>query len=191
MTKRGGKPLETPSQEHTLTEFVEANHRLITVLGVFTALTVFSSSLELRPFGYLLSFLFMTLAILIWFELWSRFPSKPGTWKLTWFENVLSFTVLALVAYWLVFFRSIWHTYLVLLVAGLLLAGITSVMWRYNVFERFFKARPGQKKFLRYSFGIVLVLLVLFISFLVADVVAGPVNTFLDAIREGIQTPSP
>jgi len=84
----------------TLFDFIEENQRLITVLGVFTALTVFSSNLPLKPFGYVLSFMFMSLTVLLWLELWQKFPTKSGSWRLTVFENVLPFTVLAVIAYW-------------------------------------------------------------------------------------------
>jgi len=55
---------------------------------VFTALTVFGSTMRPTEFGQFLSSLFLTLTLLIWFELWGRFPSKGGGWRLDWFENI-------------------------------------------------------------------------------------------------------
>jgi hypothetical protein len=76
--------------------FVEENHKLLTVLGVFTALTVFAANLPLRPLGSMLSFLFMALTVTLWLELLERFPSKAAGWRMDWFETLLSFTVFIL-----------------------------------------------------------------------------------------------
>ncbi len=131
--------------ENTISTFVEVNHKLITVLGVFTALTVFAANLPLRPFGNILSFMFLALAILVWLELWAKFPKGAVTWRLNWFENILSYAVMIIIAYWFLSFRDIWRIWLPFLIALLFLAGFSMVMKRYDVFDRLFKTEPGKE----------------------------------------------
>jgi len=80
----------------TLFQYIEENHKLITTLGVFTALTLFSRQITNGIFANLLSVLSLTLSLIVWLELSGRFPSKMGTYRLYWFESVLGFTVMPL-----------------------------------------------------------------------------------------------
>lgn len=185
------KPSEELPDKPTLSSFIEDNHKLITVLGVFTALTVFASSLTLKPMGLVLSFLFMTLAAIVWLELCARFPSKSGTWRLTWFENILSFTVLAFIAYWLLDFRTIWKNLLLVLVGGLILAVVSATMKRFGLFNRLFRAQPGKKRVLRYVIWLLLVSATIFLSFWLAGLVTPSINRALDVITETMRTPAP
>jgi hypothetical protein len=175
----------------TLAEFVEENQKLITVLGVFTALTIFSSNLSLKPFAHALSFMFMTLSVLLWLELWGKYPSSPGNWTLTWFENILFLTVLAFIAYWLIAFRDIWDKLLAILLFGLILAPFSWLLKKYNIFNRLFRTQPGKLRPLRYLFGIAIGLAVLYFSLQLAYVVASPVNRVLDSFYQAMQTPNP
>jgi len=54
--------------KNSLSDYVENNSKLISVLGVFTALTVFTNNLSIKPIGYALSFVFLTITIIIWVE---------------------------------------------------------------------------------------------------------------------------
>lgn len=183
--------IEKEKPKPTLASAVEENHKLITVLGVFTALTVFAANLRLQPFGQVLSFLFMSLTILVWFELWGRFPNERGNWTLTWFENLLFITVLAVVLYWLVDFRELWHTYLWLLVFSVILAVFSTVMKKFDVFNRLFRTQPGKLRFLRYGLGLVIVLGTLYCSIWISARITPSINLFLDVFNNTMQTPTP
>ncbi len=51
------KSEESPKDEKvSLASFIDANQKLISVLGIFTAISVFASNLPLKPVGYALSF---------------------------------------------------------------------------------------------------------------------------------------
>jgi hypothetical protein len=88
-----------------LRTFVEENHKLLSVLGVFTALAVFARGLPLSGMGQLLSFLFMTLTILLWLELMSQYP-VPASTRLMWFENLVTFSVMVTAGYWLLDYNA-------------------------------------------------------------------------------------
>jgi len=58
----------------TLGEFVETNQRLLSVLGIFAALTVFGGNLPEPLIGQMLSFSCLSITILIAIEVWRRLP---------------------------------------------------------------------------------------------------------------------
>ena len=88
-----------------------------------------------------------------------------------WFENILSFAVLAFLAYWLLDFRTIWKSVLIVLVFGLVLQGVSAAMGRLNAFNRIFHAKPGDKGTLRYVVWLVLVVASVALAFGVAALV--------------------
>ncbi len=151
--------------ESTLGQFIEDNHKVLSMLGIFTGLSVFSSNLVLKPLGGFLSFLFLTLTLLIWLEVWQRFPSKSGSARLSLFENVLAVTILLVFFYWLVEFRRIAPSEgLTMIITLVTLWVVSSILKRFNVFNRLFHAQPGKLKWLRSIFGIILISGVLYAS---------------------------
>ena len=128
----------------------------------------------------------MTLTIILWLELLGRFPSKGVGWRIHWFENILSLTILAFLAYWLLDFRSIWKILLIVLVFGLVLQGVSAAMRQLNVFNRIFHAKPGEKRTLRYAVWLVLVVASVALALWVAALVTPWVNSWLDAITKSM-----
>lgn len=177
---------EKPPHKTTLYSFIEKNHKFITVIGVFIALTVFAANLTMKPMALILSFLFMTLTIILWLELLERFPSKGGGWRMYWFENILSFAALSLLAYWLLEFRAIWKTMLIVLVFGLVLHGLSAVMKRYNVFNRIFHAMPGEKRSLRYIVWLVTMLVSIGVALGVASFLTSWISHWLNEITKSM-----
>jgi hypothetical protein len=168
----------------SLSDFIDQNHKLISVLGIFTALTVFTSSLQVKAIGNILSFIFLALTVLVWFELWGKFPSTDTTFRLTWFESILQFAIFGIVVYWLIEYRSIWKHMLTVLLFGIIAASFSQFMKRKNIFNRLFQTEHGRLKWLRYIFGIILIVIILIISVVVASIIAPYVNGFLDKTRE-------
>jgi hypothetical protein len=171
----------------SLVDFVEDNHKLITTLGVFTALTVFVSNLPLKTLGYLLSFLFLTGTVLVWSELWSRFP-KPGTNRLIWFENVLSVAVLILVAYWVLEFRVIWRLLLTTILMLTFLWFMSLTIKRFNLFEFLFRIPLFRHNALRYLVGVIVIGIALILAAQLANFLAQPINALLDELRQQIDS---
>ena len=186
------KEITVPKENRaTLTKFIEDNEKLINVLGVFTAIKVFVGELRLQAYGYTLSFMFMTLTVILWLELWGKFPSESGDWKITWFENILFLTVLAILVYWLIDFRDIWHEFLFLLIFGIIGGAFSAVMKKFGIFNKLFRTQAGKLKWLRYTFGIIIMLIVITASWLMAQSIAPIANDVLDSINEAIKNPSP
>lgn len=93
----------------SISDFIEANSKLITTLAFFTALTAFAGSLPLKPLGYLLSFFCAVASVLIWGELGMKLP-PPEQWDGFFFFFVCTlaciFTVIQV--YCLIEFASVW-----------------------------------------------------------------------------------
>jgi hypothetical protein len=180
-----------PPQRVALHTFIEENHKLLAVLGVFTALTVFSAGLPLRALGTVLSFLFMAITVLLWFELLERFPAKTAGWRMNLFEILLTLTVLVLLLYWFVDYRAVWEYWLVIPIAALLLWVASAVMDRFDVFNRVFHARPGQKRPIRYALWAALLFASLVAAVSVAQLAAPYVDRWLDGVAQSAVAPLP
>lgn len=176
----------------TLGSFLEANQRLITVIGVFSALTLFGSTIQPREFGQFLASLFLTLVLLVWLELWGRFPPQRGGWRLRWFENIMSLLVLVLVLYWVVVIHVWFRGLVTIVVFGGTMATISAIGGRYNLFNRLFNTVPNGRPGLRHAVGIALQLVVFALSLGVAQLIGLPVDNWLDSVSAHwlrLQTP--
>ncbi|HET9233689.1 MAG TPA: hypothetical protein VFP10_06095, partial [Candidatus Eisenbacteria bacterium] len=69
----------------SLSDFVEAHHRLLSALGVMVALSIFAGNLSDWILGQIVRFLFLTGAMLIFVDLVAKFP-KSDEWRLFWFK---------------------------------------------------------------------------------------------------------
>jgi hypothetical protein len=121
----------------TLASYIEDNHKLLTVLGVFTALTGYSANLPIRLFGMVLSFCCMGIALLVIAQLWLRFPAYPQDISTTLFKLFLFVAMLALFLYWLVAFTTVW-SYALPVVVGILTFSLLSalVLWLDKLLSR-------------------------------------------------------
>jgi membrane-associated HD superfamily phosphohydrolase len=176
---------ESQPEKLSLSSFIEKNYKLLSVLGIFTALTVFSSNLSFKWISSTLSFLFLTITVLIWLEIWAKFP-KSGAARLIWFENLLSFSVMVVGLYWLLELQVLGRDLLVVPIAGLLLWLSSLILKRFNVFNLLFQTKSGGKQIFRYIFGIVIIAIVTLISFYSAYALAEPANKLLDAIQRAL-----
>jgi len=139
----------------TLAESIEENHKLLSVLGVFTALTVFTgSSLFTRNavnalIGYLLSFMFMTISILVWIEVWRRFSSlsRPKSLQLVLFNITLLGIVVVIVFYWLFsYIGFLWVIMQLAILVGLA-AAMLAILLRIPIIRKMFdlaETRQGE-----------------------------------------------
>jgi hypothetical protein len=167
------------SPKPSLFDFIELNHKLITVLGVFTALTAFSTNLPIKGFAQAISALFLTLTLIVWIELWGRFPSSTGTTILIWFESILGLTMLALIGYWVVSVRTVFPPLVFILVFGIIINIISWVMKKFDLYNRILHTQPGGRKLLRYVLGTAIIVLSFAITFFITAMVSLPIDKFL------------
>jgi hypothetical protein len=175
----------TQGEKNTLSKFIDDNQKLISVLGVFTALTVFTASLPLKVVGSMLSFMFLTLTLIIWTEVLEKFPKGEATWRLGLFEQILAYSFLGIIAYWLLSYREIWHSIMVIplaIVIMTILNGIvTYPLKKYNLFDRVTGVKPGKLKIVRHILFFFIILLPFCFSIWLAIVITPSINQFLDS----------
>jgi len=174
---------DSQDEKLTLSAFIDDNYRLLSALGIFSALTLFASNFPLKAIGYALSFLFLFATVLILLEVWERFPSKMGATRLFWFENALFLSGLVLVGYWFLEFRGVWQHLLFVPIASVLMRLFSTIIKRFDLFNILFRAEPGARKTLRYIFGIALWAVLIVASVAIANLLSGPINAFLDEAR--------
>ncbi|MGQ0722236.1 MAG: hypothetical protein ACT4PE_11805 [Candidatus Eiseniibacteriota bacterium] len=180
---------DNPRPSSPLASFLEENQRLITVLGVFTALTVFTASLPLKVIAYGLSFVFLSLALLVWFELWWRLPDARGNLRVFWFGQLLTLAVLGVLAYSLLEFRGAWRTTMVVVLCPVVyipLIHVTEVRW--GVPARLAAGPLGRGRVGRFVAVHGLRWFTLWLSVSVATVLSRPINEGLDRVRTALVT---
>lgn len=163
----------------TLKDFINENDKLLTTLGIFSALTIFFAEQSGGLLSAFLSVGSLTCTVLVWLELWSNFPAGSVSRKLLIFENVLTGLAFILIFYWILklyefSILAIW--YLIFLI---FLSIFSLLFKKFNLFNRFFKAQPGSKKFLRYIIGGIVIVVTLWISQKLSILVLPSVNKFL------------
>jgi hypothetical protein len=172
------------AEKNSLGKFLEENQRLITVLGVFTALTVFTTNLPLKPIGYLLSFVFLALSLIVWIELLERFPRGEATWKLRVFESLLAYSFMGIFLYWLLAYRELWEKAmpfaLAIIISIILTNVVTYPIRKYDVFDRLLGTKSRVLKFVRHALFWIIIVSVLFVSLLIGFVIAPIINHALD-----------
>ncbi|SMD44803.1 hypothetical protein SAMN00777080_3437 [Aquiflexum balticum DSM 16537] len=185
LEKEEDKKMEEGSKD--LASFIDENSKLISVLGVFTALTVFSFNLQIKFVGNLLSFVFLTLVILVWVEIWSRFPKKSSSWRLNLFENILSYSILLIVFYWIIFYRDIWEAILVYVLWILIMSVTGHLISYFKLFQRILGLKVSKYKIVRIFIGLIIILPVFFLSFKLAGIIADPLNNLINNVHLEIQ----
>jgi hypothetical protein len=159
-----------------LKDFVGANHDLISVIGVFTALTLFSATVGSTILGPLISAAFLTLTLLLFYELIGQLPSG-GTLKLKLFKGLMPWIAPYLLFYWLVTVDSIANgTLTVLCLWALFIAGTMAILPKDVAEGRIGRlpaplGRPA------------MVILVSALTFVAAGLAAIPTRAFIKSLR--------
>lgn len=175
------------STKMTLAEFVEENHRLLSSVGIFTALTVFSSSLKPSILGAVLSLLFLTPGVLIFWELVGRIP-KEKTRLLDQFENLLMLTAFVIVIYWLLAARNVHpgfvFLFLFVTISTTTIALVSKIdLWQF--YTRFLR-HVWMRKVVANVVGFVL----LFLVFSLARLLFEPLDLFLKRVDSELRLPT-
>lgn len=172
---------------HTLSDYIEQNSKLISVLGVFTALTVFSHNLNIKTIGNILSFVFLSLTIIVWLELWTKFPSRPSSWRLILFENILSFSIFGIIFYWFLAYRVIWRAILVFPLWISIMSFISYLITKFNLMEKILGQKFSKYQTARIIFGLLIMIPIYFISLYLAAIISKPINYAFDLINLDIE----
>lgn len=189
-TKQRTKTIKQPKKlkKPSLTDYIEENQKLISVLGVFAALSVFSLTFSIKAIGYVLSFVFLTLTVIVWIELWTKFPKKPVSGLLSIFEWLLMVSTFGVCFYWLLAYRDIWEGIMVFVLWIILLSLMSYPISRFKLIDKIFGTKLSKYKIIRILFGLIIVFILLQLSIIGASFLAKPVNTLLEEMQVGIDS---
>jgi len=162
----------------TLTAFVGENDKLLTALGVFTGLMIFAQALPLKGIAVMLSVIFFTLTVIVWFELWGKFPKKAAP-NLGHFENLLAFGAMLMAFHLLVEVNKTVPAFIMTLVFMAVITPASLLIKKYDFFNRLAGTGPGGKRGLRYALALGIVGVSIMAAFGIAGVLTPPVSAFL------------
>lgn len=162
-----------------IADYIEKNHKLLSAMGIFTALTVFANNLAIKPIGYTLSFMFLMLTVLVAITLWRQHDYKNESQLLILFHRSLLIITFLLALYWLIDFRTIWHDTLWMVIWIILLSIYVVLVARFT--EKY-AARPLWQRLI-YALVIIAIFVLLGYG---SYRISGPINRVLDSLYEGV-----
>ena len=133
--------LEDKKEEKiSLAAFIKENIALLTALGVFTALTIYTNNIP--TFGPYLSFLSFSISVFIWFQLLILLPEREKESKLlSLFQTSLTLIFFYNVIYWIFYCKQVWVEMLFVTILLILLAIANYLLEKYNIYNKVFKKR--------------------------------------------------
>ncbi len=187
--------MKTLPSKTSLTEFLEANHKLLSVLGVLIALTIFTSNVQPQFLGKMISLVLLTAAGLTWQELVGKFP-HDGTMRLWFFQRLVGVGLLGLVIYWILAIQSLSPLLfeMLLLYATLYVIYVTIVLLsKVNFLRRLSDDFDERAKRLQYPLWLSTLVLAFCIAVLVGgafltSVLLEPTNRLLESVRTALST---
>ena len=180
--------IEKNGKKVSLLVFLEANHKILSVFGVFIALSVFTKNYLEGYIAIIASFNFLTIVILIWLEFLGRFPSKADstTISLGIFETLFSYTVVIFFIAWFIdlneLFPKAYKPIAFILILVFMTVMLSRLIKRFDVFDRLFDRKLGERKRQRFLLYFLVLLITFYASLNVWNIIEAP----LDEIFAGI-----
>lgn len=171
-------------REISLKEFIEENQALLSALAVLATLTAFITKLSIEWLAIGLSFVFIIGMIIVWHEINSRFPIKIS-FKLLTFRYVLLLGFSGLILYSLLEFRQIWNAFLFIplfmLFTSVIILALKPLM-RISIIKRICGIGQ-QKNVLQKLIKIILLLIIMWISLILASIFSPFLNSIFTWIK--------
>lgn len=102
----------TKDETLTLKEFIDEHQKIISVIGVFTALAIFWSNSPLKEVGSFAAFWCLLATVPMYIQIWTAPKTKKYSWLLLIFLNLLFPLIINTVWYVLLAFRPQWQQYM-------------------------------------------------------------------------------
>lgn len=167
------------SDEITLTSYLKDNKDLLSILGVFIAIAVFSGNLSIKLIAALISFFSFTCATLILIEFWRQsFKNGVASLGLYFFRIALFLLALSFFGYWFTILDAIYPD-MVFFVLFVIIAEVVvlclkklkeKIDWIRMVFEILKK-----RKALKIIFVIILIITILIAARIIANKIELPI----------------
>jgi len=176
--RRKTKMKKTKPKRINLHDFIDKNHRLFTVMGVFGGLAALFTRLEKAEY---LAFTSFAILLLLDWELWRAFPkSEEASFGLTVFEMFLQFFLFMIGAYLYSTYLSEYITYELLsrilpIISFGLFAGVAVLLFRkFRLYEYIRKVAPDGKSYtplFRGWFALLIIIVVALLAFALSNYV--------------------
>jgi len=167
-----------------LKEFIEKNHALLSAVAIFATITALLSSLPIKWMGIVLSFITMAGMVVIWHEIKAQLPEKMSP-KLFMFRYILLWGFGALVFYWILEFREIWHVFLFVPLTILFVYEIVQTLkplTQLAIIKKVFGI-GSQKNFFQKFLKLAVLITIVYGSLYSATIFSIPLNLILDTIK--------
>lgn len=161
----------------TLTEFIDEYHKLILILGVFIALTVFSFNIDIKLFSSILSFLSFSCVVILGIEIHSKLKGDIEPSTLYWFREVINILLIIFIIYWIVKWQILFRTSAPLIIL-LVVYSLSFIYKKFNISNKLYKNKSIKaKKIIKLTFFIG----ILVFSFTIAIILAIHIDPFINA----------
>lgn len=177
-------------EQPTLSDFIENNYRILTSLGIFTALTAFSLNLPFKYVGQFLAFLFMTLAFIVWIELWTKIPAKANKGRIYWFAITLNIAVIFIAFYWVIQYYAIFNS-TALLTFLIVIAFNGYILQKLRLSEHLLRIKAKIPNTLGFVMSLIIGVALMFISAKIAAFITRPIDIGINAVIRELQKPTP
>jgi hypothetical protein len=162
-----------------LSDYLEDNKNILTILGVFIAITALSGNLSIKILAAFISYMSFSCCTLILFELWRKPINKKISVSVSvrLFRFFLFLLALGFFLYWFVVIDAVYPnmTFFVLsLFAVELFALFIKALKKKEYSYKFFK-KISEKKFLATIFVFISIILIIIISRLIANLFEAPI----------------
>jgi len=175
------------SEELSLNEFIETNHKQISTIGIFTAITVFTTNLKLEFFSVLLSLLFLLITVIVWLELLDQFP-ESATGRLRWFKIFFSSAFYCFVGYCLVAYYLFWNAILPIVIVFLFIRIITVLINKFDLYRKFCYTKRGREKSLQYFlFWCVIFPFISYLGIKISFIISPSIGEFITQLSSAIK----
>ena len=183
------KNVQINYQGVSLEGFIKDNEALLTALAVISALIVFSKDLKPTFAGGAVSFLLVGGIVLLWHEMWQKFPEQV-TWRLFTFRYVLLWILIGIIFCWLYEYRAVWDIALFIPVTiGVYWFQTDTISQIVNIIpftRKFFGVGAEKKTPLQKWMRGIAILIGIFVAFYFGVWFSFGANTFLDILKFSI-----
>ncbi|EKD86919.1 MAG: hypothetical protein ACD_37C00101G0005 [uncultured bacterium] len=172
----------------SLKEFINENHSLLSAMAIFATIAALLGNLPIRWMGIVLSFISIAGIVIIWHEIKSQLPEKMSP-KLFIFRYILLWGLGALIFYWLLEFRDIWHVFLFVPLTILFMYVIISTIQpirEWKIIRYVFGIGKEKNRFQK-ALKILVIAVVAYSSLYLAALFSVPINVILDGIKNAFR----
>lgn len=164
-------------KQTTIADFIKENYKQLEIIGILGAIVGLFNSAKTSWINYLFSFFILTCIVLIWLEM-KKWIHENDSLKLEFFKFFFNFSIVLLILYIILKYRTItWLGLFLPITIGVLYLGAKLIL-RFDYFNRIKKSGHRKDKIIAFM----IILAVILVSTFVGITASIPLNIFFDVI---------